>query len=81
MRTTIDKAGRIVVPKSLRDAMRLSAGADLEISYVDGRLEIEVPGRDFATEARGPFHVAVADGPMPVLDAETVRDVLQDVRR
>ena len=39
MRTTIDKAGRIVVPKALRDELSLTPGQELEISAVDGRLE------------------------------------------
>ncbi|HEX8739005.1 MAG TPA: AbrB/MazE/SpoVT family DNA-binding domain-containing protein, partial [Casimicrobiaceae bacterium] len=41
MQTTIDRAGRIVVPKSLREALGLEAGQLLEIRAGDGRLEIE----------------------------------------
>jgi AbrB family looped-hinge helix DNA binding protein len=81
MRTTIDKAGRIVVPKALRDAMRLGDGAELEISLVDGHLEIEVPARDFRLEQRGGIKVAVSDEPLPALTAEAVREVLEGVRR
>jgi AbrB family looped-hinge helix DNA binding protein len=81
MRTTIDAGGRIVVPKALRDAMRLSAGDEVEISYVDGRLEIDVPGRDFRIEKRGNISVAVADEPMPPLTTEAVREVLEEIRR
>ena len=43
MKTTIDGAGRVVVPKSLRDALRLTAGQELEIRLADGRITIEVP--------------------------------------
>jgi AbrB family looped-hinge helix DNA binding protein len=81
MLTTIDAAGRIVVPKSVRDAMGLRGGQQLEISYVDGRIEIEVPARDFAIELRGRIPVAVAEEPLPPLTAETVREVLEQVRR
>ncbi|MFW6090357.1 MAG: AbrB/MazE/SpoVT family DNA-binding domain-containing protein [Actinomycetota bacterium] len=40
MRSAIDSAGRVVIPKALRDALGLSAGQPLEISERDGRLEI-----------------------------------------
>src|ERR1700722_429331 len=40
MRTAIDGAGRVVVPKALRVALRLAAGQALEIAERDGRLEI-----------------------------------------
>ena len=42
MRTAIDGAGRIVVPKPLRDALGLSPGQVLEITAGDGRLEIVI---------------------------------------
>lgn len=81
MRTTIDGAGRIVVPKSLRDALGLRGGETLEISAVDGRLEIEVPPTPMRLERRGKALVAVTDVPMPPLSAELVRDTLERVRR
>ncbi|MGI8727938.1 MAG: AbrB/MazE/SpoVT family DNA-binding domain-containing protein, partial [Solirubrobacterales bacterium] len=37
MKTTIDKAGRIVVPKALREAVGLTPGTTVDISeYGDG---------------------------------------------
>jgi AbrB family looped-hinge helix DNA binding protein len=32
MRTTIDKAGRVVIPAAIRDRAGLSAGAELEVT-------------------------------------------------
>lgn len=43
MRTTIDASGRLVVPKSIRGALRFEAGQELELTARDGRLEIEAP--------------------------------------
>ena len=35
MRTTIDKAGRIVIPASVRERTGLAAGAEIEITEDD----------------------------------------------
>jgi AbrB family looped-hinge helix DNA binding protein len=46
MRTTIDKAGRLVIPAGIRDKAGLTPGTELEIS-LDGfglRLERVAPG-------------------------------------
>jgi AbrB family looped-hinge helix DNA binding protein len=81
MRTTIDAAGRIVVPKSLRDAMHLRPGQTIDIVFTDGRLEIEVASADVhVCESRG-FPVAVADEELPQLAAEVVRATLDETRR
>jgi AbrB family looped-hinge helix DNA binding protein len=45
MRATIDQAGRLVVPKPLRDELGFGAGAELELAAVDGHLEVSVPSR------------------------------------
>lgn len=41
MKTTIDSAGRLVIPKRLRDAAGLCPEQPLKISCQDGRIEIE----------------------------------------
>ncbi len=43
MRTTIDAASRIVVPKRLREELGLSPGTELELEARDGALEVSVP--------------------------------------
>jgi AbrB family looped-hinge helix DNA binding protein len=46
MRTTIDKAGRVVIPAAIRDRARLTPGAELEITEDETgiRLERVAPG-------------------------------------
>jgi AbrB family looped-hinge helix DNA binding protein len=46
MRTTIDKAGRVVIPAPIRDRAGLTPGTELEISIDDFgvRLERVAPG-------------------------------------
>jgi AbrB family looped-hinge helix DNA binding protein len=38
MRATIDRAGRIVVPKVLREELGLTPGTELDLEAVEGRL-------------------------------------------
>jgi AbrB family looped-hinge helix DNA binding protein len=81
MKTTIDAAGRIVVPKALRQALGLKAGQPLEIRASDGRLEVEIAPTPMQLVKRGKGVVAVPDGPIEPLTAELVRDTLERVRR
>jgi AbrB family looped-hinge helix DNA binding protein len=81
MRTTIDSAGRIVVPKSIREELGLYGGQEVELSTLDGRIEIEVPPTPMHLEERGGFLVAVPEVPLPPLTPELVREILDKVRR
>jgi len=40
MKTTIDGAGRIVVPKAVRDQLHLTPGSELEIDVLDDSVVI-----------------------------------------
>jgi AbrB family looped-hinge helix DNA binding protein len=81
MVTTIDSAGRIVVPKRLREELGFKAGQELELSAIDGHLEIEHQATPMRLERRGQRLVAVTDREMPTLTAEMVRETLEQVRR
>ena len=37
---TVDKAGRIILPKRLRDSMHLTPGSKLDAELIGGRLQI-----------------------------------------
>ncbi len=83
MRTTIDAAGRIVVPKALRDAMGLSAGRNLDIVFTDGRLEIEVAPAEVDVELTDDLpRIVHRDLPDDVvLTDEMVRTAIEATRR
>ena len=81
MRTTIDAAGRIVVPKSLRDAMGLSAGRAVDVAFVDGRIEIELAPLEVTLEMADGLPLLRPVGDVPPLADETVRAALDAVRR
>ncbi len=81
MKATLDAAGRIVVPKALRQALGLRPGQPLEIRATDGRLEIEIAPTPMRLKKRGRGLVAVPEGDLPPLTAEQVRDTLERIRR
>lgn len=81
MRSTIDAAGRVVIPKPLRDAMGLVGGDAIELVLRDGVIELEKAPVRWHLEQRGRRRVAVPDRPVPEVSVETVREVLERVRR
>ena len=81
MRTSIDGAGRVVVPKSLRDALGLTPDTELEIEARDGKVEITPAPTAMRLERRGGASVAVPDEPLPPLSADVVRATLERTRR
>jgi AbrB family looped-hinge helix DNA binding protein len=81
MRTTIDRAGRLVVPKALRDELGLEPGLDLELAARDGRLEIEPATTPVTLVEEDGAVFAVPDRELPALTAEQVRATLERVRR
>jgi AbrB family looped-hinge helix DNA binding protein len=81
MKTAIDGAGRIVVPKPLRDELGLRPGQVLDISAEDGRLEIGIAATPMALKRRGKGVVAVPDVPLPPLTSAQVREILDKTRR
>jgi AbrB family looped-hinge helix DNA binding protein len=81
MITTIDSAGRVVVPKALREALDLKPGQPLEIRAGDGRLEIEIAPTPLELKKRGKGVVAVPLADLPKLTADKVRETLERIRR
>lgn len=81
MKTTIDKAGRIVVPKALREELGFLPGQELQVSSRDGMLEVEAPPTPMRLEEAKGGLVAVADQAMPVLTVDQVRETLEHTRR
>lgn len=52
MRTTIDKAGRLVIPKALRDQLGLQPG-EVEVSADGAALRVEAIAHDELIEVNG----------------------------
>ena len=80
MKARIDKAGRVVLPKPIRDELGLVEGRAVEVSVEDGRAIIEPVVVNWHIERRGRLSVLVPDGPVPQLTDAEVRDSLDEGR-
>lgn len=81
MRTTIDAAGRVVVPKVLRDALGLTAGREIDVVLADGRLEIELAPVEVEVDTREAVPVLRPKQELPPLTDDDIRVALDAVRR
>ena len=72
MKTTIDAAGRVVVPKKIRDAVQLEAGSELEIRVENGVIQMEPLAAPVKFKKRGGFLVAARTGQAATLTHEVV---------
>lgn len=81
MRSAIDSAGRVVIPKTLRDRLGLGRGRAIEISERDGKIEIEPLSTPMSLVSRHGRPVAVPQGHLPALTDGVVRDTIERTRR
>lgn len=80
MITTIDQAGRVVIPKAMRDSLGLSSGSKLEVVESEGQLIIRPAGLQVSVEQRRGRPVLVAEGAQ-TLTSEQVRELTERGRR
>jgi AbrB family looped-hinge helix DNA binding protein len=74
MKTTIDSAGRLVVPKELRRQAQVKPGMPLEIRFREGCIEIEPAPLEINLERRGRLVVAVPRESVTPLTNEIVEE-------
>lgn len=78
--STIDAAGRLVLPKEIRDEAQIEPGMPLSISYHDGRIEIEPAPREVRIVRKGRVSVAVPLEPGEPLTAAIVQETIDSLR-
>lgn len=81
MRTTMDAAGRVVIPKALREAIGLGDGGEVDIELTDGALIVTPPTVSKRVVDRNGRATIVPDEDVPPLTDDVVRDVLDLIRR
>ena len=80
MNPTIDKAGRIVVPKAIRAAARLEPGTEISFRLVSGRIEMEPAPLAVSLERHGHLVVAVPNQKLSALAESEVEDTIAALR-
>ena len=73
MRTTIDKAGRLVIPRSLRDRIGLTAGGEVEVEIDGASVRIEPVVGTGLREKDGLLFIPASGTP---ITAAAVRDLI-----
>lgn len=73
MRTTIDKAGRLVIPKELRDRVGLRPG-EVEIVVNGAGLSVQAVAGDRLLERRGRLVVPAGGEVLTTEDVQDLRD-------
>lgn len=59
MKTTMDNAGRLVIPKEIRRAASLAPGIPLDVRWRDGCIEMEPAPVQVRLQRRGKLLVAI----------------------
>jgi len=80
IRTSIDAAGRLVVPKAIRDEAGLVPGMPIEVRCRDGRVEIAPAPRKVRIVRKGKVYVAVPLERSEPLTEDIVRQTQDAVR-
>lgn len=81
MKSAIDSAGRVVIPKPIRVRLGLDQGRVVEIRERDGRIEIEPAPTPMSLTTRSGGVVAVPEEKLPTLTDELVRATIEGTRR
>jgi AbrB family looped-hinge helix DNA binding protein len=81
MKSTIDGAGRVVIPKALRQRLGLKGGEAVDIRERDGKIEIEPAATPMSLMEREGTAVAVPAKALPPLTDEVVRATIDGTRR
>ncbi len=81
MKTTIDPAGRLVIPKEIRREAGILPGMTLDIRLRDGLIEIEPAPLAVKLVRKGRLLVAVPKADIEILTSHTVEQTRRAIRR
>ena len=81
MKSTIDRAGRVVIPKAIREAAGLKPGSALTIAYRDGQVVIEPKSPNAANQLGIAQNCAVRSATIIGTMAGTILSLLKNLAR
>ena len=81
MRSTIDQAGRVVIPAALREELGWLGGEEIEIEVTDGTVSISPVAVKMTLVETDAGVVAVPETELPPLTEDVVRKTRDSVRR
>jgi AbrB family looped-hinge helix DNA binding protein len=81
MKTTIDHAGRLVIPKDIRRESGIKPGMPLDVRWEKGAIAITPAPLPVTLERKGRLLVAVPSKDTPRLSGETVERTRKSLRK
>ena len=81
MRSTIDQAGRVVIPRPFREELGWDGGEEIEIEVIDGTVSISPVTMKMSLVETKEGVVAVPETELPPLTGDVVRKTQDSVRR
>ena len=82
MIATIDGAGRLVIPKAIRERLGLRGGEELEVEEWDGQITVARRKRGVRlVRSEHGILTAAPDSDLPGLGPEEIRELLERGRR
>ena len=81
MKTTIDHAGRLVIPKDIRRESGIKPGMPLDVRWENGKIAITPAPLPVKLERKGRLLVAVPTQDIPRLSTDTVERTRKRLRR
>jgi AbrB family looped-hinge helix DNA binding protein len=80
MIVTMDNAGRLVIPKAIREEAEIEPGTPLDIEVDDGVIKIEPRAREVTLVRKGRWLIARRNRQGPPLTNEDVNRVIDKIR-
>jgi AbrB family looped-hinge helix DNA binding protein len=81
MKTTIDAAGRLVLPKAAREALHLQGEAELEVRITEDHVELEPVPLEVDISEKDGFYIAIPrKSPERSLSADEVEEARLRIR-
>ena len=80
MASTIDSAGRLVIPKALRERAGLTPGTPVDIRFLEGAIQITPATSQGGWQTRRGIRFPTPPPDGPELSSEEIRDAIEAAR-